>query len=1125
MDTIKTLKGEKFQLKSATKLMEALDVRDESIKSVWNKDMKITEMVVVSNEDEYDVLLCNTEKNGVIMTTVHGGYGMFNSCLVQLQGKSLVAAFDRDEILHLFAIHENKVWHVKEQMPHSGKFTEAESVPFVHPLNFLRVEKLLILPFEKEKGFVLGVVTETTDMKNFWVSYEEWNTNAIPRLIPSSFSSPILTFSGKTMEELNVECASATYTSYSVAEERIRYSYRLVLPGAGDSVKQIFVPSTDTVFLLLHGVAGNLPVEICIDQQQGVANVAALSGRGNYTFCSVYQNETGKMSMALSGGDLSYIELTKDESGTTADEVAILDKESSFSIFNRNPKCQRLYYVLQEDGLIHTLENQGGVTWVESTFQLPEEGEMKRMPCYSTELTFTRSDNRLVALPDIEVTLWAEARTYIETPQGILKLDTNIQAKIKTDAQGKISFKQYSNGLDVPVVYASLSDEYHTNDEVIALSQFAGVHSDLSSITSQQLLDAKQTDSMKGTVTPFLPDKFRNKQDADNLAKGLQDIMKIKPQMEEVRLVRRSQLQDISRIVSTNDLPVWGMTFESGHPVYMSLTREEAQSEMNRMRQRSEGKKLPKWLKKIGDFFRSVAKGIVTVVKWIVDGVKMVVEFVLNGVKMIFDAVIKVVQEVFHFVETIFAAIAIFFLTIFAWLASLFIWNDVMRTKRAFSGLVTMFFTQLPEMAESLKQTLLTQLELGKDEMDKALEELIAQLDPDLSFDKYMQNTVPAEDASTAFAMSNNPLQSKLENSDMQELTISLHQIFEANAGPLDELFNLVRKFCADISDNPHFKVALDYFQKAFTDIDTLLSSLLCGLLSALRGIIQLIFSGMFAIISSVFDLMKTIMELASNIFISEIKIPFFTSFYKAVCGDKLTILDLLCTFLALPTVLIYKAKGKSLPFSSDKDVENFIEYVKSILTRKSVMGLNNTSDVLLQVLSCVSSGVLYLVCSIDNFARVSVSVESTLFDYVAIGAELTWFISCLPLLSTDSVEFTWTSWAFFGVGVAMDMFFTFCKQRKVNTLEKGTHSGGLWAGMYGIGHLGISIWGYLEKKSEMTANAFAAECIGSITEMSYFLAAAGSTPKSVIYKIISGVEVISSVAVPACTASDISYD
>lgn len=340
-------------------------------------------------------------------------------------------------------------------------------------------------------------------------------------------------------------------------------------------------------------------------------------------------------------------------------------------------------------------------------------------------------------------------------------------------------------------------------------------------------------------------------------------------------------------------------------------------------------------VEKIRDFCRSVVKGIVTVVKWIVDGVKMVVEFVLNGVKMIFDAVIKVVQEVFHFVETIFAAIAIFFLTIFVWLASLFIWKDVMRTKRAFNGLMTMFFAQLPEMAESLKQTLLTQLELGKGEIDKALEELISQMDANLSFDKYMQNTVPAEDFSIAYAMSNNPLQSRLENNNMQELTISLRQIFEENAGPFDELFNLVKKFCTDISDNPHFKESLDYFQKAFTDIDTLLSSLLCGLLSALRGIIQLIFSGMSAIISGVFDLMKTIMKLASKIFISEIKIPFFTSFYKGICGDKLTLLDLLCTFLALPTVLIYKAKGKSLPFNSDKDVENFIEYIKSILMRK----------------------------------------------------------------------------------------------------------------------------------------------------------------------------------------------
>lgn len=36
------------------------------------------------------------------------------------------------------------------------------------------------------------------------------------------YSSPMLTFSRKTMEELNVECVSMIYTSYSVVENSCR---------------------------------------------------------------------------------------------------------------------------------------------------------------------------------------------------------------------------------------------------------------------------------------------------------------------------------------------------------------------------------------------------------------------------------------------------------------------------------------------------------------------------------------------------------------------------------------------------------------------------------------------------------------------------------------------------------------------------------------------------------------------------------------------------------------------------------------------------------------------------------------------------------------------------------------
>ena len=122
-------------------------------------------------------------------------------------------------------------------------------------------------------------------------------------------------------------------------------------------------------------------------------------------------------------------------------------------------------------------------------------------------------------------------------------------------------------------------------------------------------------------------------------------------------------------------------------------------------------------------------------------------------------------------------------------------------------------------------------------------------------------------------------------------------------------------------------------------------------------------------------------------------------------------------------------------------------------------------------------------------------------------------------------MAFTWGSWAFFGVGLAMDIGLSFKEKSDADTLEKGSHSDALWTGMYGIGHLAISIWGYKERGSEMTAKAFAAECIGSITEMSYLLLTIGSDSNPAMYKIVGGVEAISSVAVPACTAADISFN
>lgn len=1133
-NTIKMLKGANFQMKSATKLMEALDVCDESTEPVWNKDMKTIEMAVLSNGDEYDILLNNTEKDGVMVTVFYGGYGMFKHYQVALHGRSMVAALDSEKRIHLFAIRNNEVWHVEEKTPHSGKFSEAVSIFFVRPRNFTSIKKLLVHRLEDSQSFVLGVVSETIDMKMFWISYQEWGKHGVCRLIPSAFSSSMLEFSGSTMEDLTVECVSTTYTSYSVSGNQNRYSYRLNLPDIGDNVTQLFVPATDTVFLFLQGTMGNLPVEVCIDKQLGVANVCELTDRSNYTAATLYEDGNGGLSMAFSGSRLNYINLTKGPSGYTADEPTPLDYENSCPMFNQNHKCRRLYYLLKEDREVHVLENQGNVTWVENTLLLPKKGEIRRMSCYSTELTFTRADNRLVPLSDVEVTLWAEARTYIETVDGILKLDTDIEAKVQTNEQGKIVFRQYCKGLDVPVIYACLPADFHAEDEAITISQFAGVHGQLSGITSQELLDARQTDSMKGTILPFLPDKYRNEETTDSLAKGIQDTMKIKPSVEEIRLMKRAQLKSVSAVFTANDLPAWSLSFENGHPLYTRLTEEEAEWEINRIKQHCGDKKLPKWLSDIANFFRSVAKGIVSVVKFIVKGLTTVVHFLLDGIEMIFEAVIKVVQEVFHLIESIFAALVIFFLTVFAWLASLFVWDDVMRTKRAIQESMSVILELLPRQIEKVKSVCLEQIKSMDEKIDDCFDTLITQFGAKETFGSYMNQNVPEEDPGTAYELSNNPLMMKFNavafpNSYAKQPQ-AVWEIQAVRTDPFDDLFNLVSQLLEKMSDNPDFKEARTYFEHAMSDMDNFLSSVLCGMLSVIKGIIHAVLNGIGTLISFAMDFFKDIMDKVSQIFTEKMNIPFFSSLYKSMTGDELTLMNLFSFLLGLPVVLVYKATWGDVPFRDDGEVEEFIQRIRSTLGESdSPFTLSASDSAFLKSASMLSAGLLGLCNGIISFTTEipenhdAIPLDRT-FDWIAVLSELAWMVLSIPkFYEKNPSSYAWVAWGWFAVGASVDAGLTFKNHHYIDRFKLGQ----AFTFFYGIAHMGVAIVGVtcdkeknegkeVNGEKELSTFGFAGELIGSITELCKILLL---MPKKSTRMIVGAIDLLGSVAIPVCIA------
>lgn len=1083
MGTIRTLSGERFQLKSATKLMEDLDVLDESKSAVWsiirNNTQDMSEFEALSDEDECDIAFINIKDKGIAVITIQGGYSMFQPVYLPLTGHSMKAILDKDGMIHVFVVRNNRLWHVQEKAPHSRLFTSPEEVFFTLPSGFSRVEKLLLHQLAREDGFVLGVVSKVGN-SSYWVSYRQWEARTTFDLIPSSFSSPMLDFTGTEWNDLSLVCLSDSYTSYSIAQRKNNFSYRLELQEEV-KVRQICPYGAD-IFALLESADGKFPVEIRIDRTTDKAIGRALAIHGNYHSMSMYTDEEGKPYIALSGERLNYIRLEKNGQGYEPVEIMPLDKSCTLMSFNKNEKCQRIFYLL-DDNKIHVLENQGDVTWIENVLDMPDEGEIRRISCYSTEMTFLRPDNHLVPLQDIEVTLWAESRTYIETAQGIIKLDVDVSVTLRTDMNGKITFKQYTNGLDVPVVYASLAPEYCQEDEAIAISQFADIHAQLSGITSQQLLNAQQTDSMSGVIKPFLPDEYRNEKTASELAKGIQDLMKIQPQGNVLGnglcLMKRSQLNNVSGVVPHDGLPSWSLDFSSGSPVYTRLTKEEAQREISMMKSRVK-KNGNGFFSKIADFFRSVIKGFVSIVKIVVNGIKTVVNFILDGIEMVFEAVITVVQEVFHFVEMVFAAVLIFFVTVFAWLASLFIWDDVMRTKRAIRESFTLLLNKLPTEITKCKPILQGMLKDGQEIIDAAFEKIIQSIVPDRNVNSCLLDNTPEENPEITYEISNNPFNFKFDNMLACEVNLQVVALKAETYPELDEVIRILKEELGNITANQSFIDAANYFENAFSGIDNFLNSLLAALLSVIRGIIQAILEGMYGVISVVFDVLDIILTIFTDMITKTIKIPFFSAFYKILMGNDMCIIDLASMLLALPVTLVNKILGLS-SFKTDEDVTAFISQLEERFNGLPVDSNGKTSKIM-QVFSTISSIAYFLVgIYLDNSAGNArgKNVILELPDILSLIFESVWLIFSIPVLYKDPSEMEkedYLLWGCFAFGFCLDLIVSIVVGSHIDRQKYGR----IATCIYGFMHAIIAV-NTAAKSGVLT---LLAELFGSLTEI-----------------------------------------
>ena len=318
----------------------------------------------------------------------------------------------------------------------------------------------------------------------------------------------------------------------------------------------------------------------------------------------------------------------------------------------------------------------------------------------------------------------------------------------------------------------------------------------------------------------------------------------------------------------------------------------------------------------LGDFLHSIWDKAKEAFHFVVEKVSEGLKFIVKIGEQVFNWVVKTVKEIGGFIQKIFDAIGVFFKDLFEFLAFLFDWDSILATKKALKGFTNNAIAGLTKEVASIRKFI-----------NDTLDAEIAKFTPELSGipDKLANANVSHSPKETKADPRSNWMSSKkdyLQSGERKTLKDTMPtdfaSVFEKLISELQEIFKetgegFVKVFTAlgeDFSQVIHGKMSfLDFLKSAMNKLAGmglfLVKQLMNVVLSALESLLEVAYVGL-------------------NM---EWQIPLISELYKEVSGgDKLTFLDVMCLFVAIPTTILYKIGEGKAPFSSENIREAFVK-------------------------------------------------------------------------------------------------------------------------------------------------------------------------------------------------------
>lgn len=615
-------------------------------------------------------------------------------------------------------------------------------------------------------------------------------------------------------------------------------------------------------------------------------------------------------------GEIFYSRCAKGQEGVATAwsyPVPILSGvEQITSFLNQQSANSVIFAHTQGQEIIQLTQDPQTTNWHQRKILLPSPNinDVVEYNTFSTHIQLAGDDKLPLSESTLSITSSSQCSVFVNDVYHILSPD--IETEITTDATGTVTIIQETQGLGAVCYHLTLKSD-GTEIDVNPMTKLVNI---VSRVKNGDDLANVTIANADGSTQKLVP-SGTSRQDTESTAMALQHLNQISakmPQDGSLKSARKARTfsEDLTSFVVQPDT-IWGLSFGSDgikyHESAAAMTHYGLQLNTTRTLMAVSSPTIQLYSiwdaieTTAGDAFSWLKHAFEDVTQFFVKVVDDVYHFFIELGGQLFRFVMDCVSDVVHAIEFVLNKIKIFIEDLIKWLGFLFQWQDIIRTHNVLKNIFKQY------LAHSIQQ-----IDTYKTDISGAFKDVEKRLNKWADLESLTGSLSEQSGSSSEMDGQNDP-QSHWGTYHLKNNASSSNADVTASTGTSSQLEELMKTLSNAITEEGNI------FQKAFytlqTEVLDQIQNLSAGdIIKRIIAIIgDLLIESVENIVVSSIDIMEVLVEGVLAVLDTPVDIPVISWLYKEITGNDLSLLDVLCLVIAIPSTLIYKLAHNKAPY------------------------------------------------------------------------------------------------------------------------------------------------------------------------------------------------------------------